>query len=307
MQTTSKDVSLRLQDLLESFLYAKLHSPETVKSYEQAVRIWVSDTDILNVEDITVDAVLKWRKNVVERSSAQTFNKYRRHLRAIFSWAIKQGLVHKNPFSEVEAAPVLHRRKKSVATDLLKEALDYLESNDCTLEPCWLWATIIRTFFYTGMRRRQLVSLNWRDVDLKNSTWTIRAEYSKTRRELVLPIAPALKPHIFRLKDETERKIGGIPDRNMQVFCAPLFNPRLKQGRLTEEQISDFFRRISEKLSEPISAHKIRHTVATLLASSNNIRVVQDLLGHVSIHTTMQYIHPDISELRRLLTTLPTL
>jgi len=44
-----------------------------------------------------------------------------------------------------------------------------------------------------------------------------------------------------------------------------------------------------------------------MLASNNNIRTVQDLLGHMNIVTTMQYIHPDVNEIRQLLTQLPKL
>ena len=51
--------------------------------------------------------------------------------------------------------------------------------------------------------------------------------------------------------------------------------------------------------SEKYSAHKLRHTAATLMLSNGvDVRTLQELLGHENLNTTQIYTHVDNSELR---------
>jgi site-specific recombinase XerD len=51
--------------------------------------------------------------------------------------------------------------------------------------------------------------------------------------------------------------------------------------------------------SEKYSAHKLRHTAATLMLSSGvDVRTLQEILGHENLNTTQIYTHVDNTELR---------
>ncbi|MBL7001100.1 MAG: tyrosine-type recombinase/integrase, partial [Gammaproteobacteria bacterium] len=92
---------------------------------------------------------------------------------------------------------------------------------------------------------------------------------------------------------------------NSQLFNVTLFYDRYKGEEMSEEQVSGFFRRLSKGLEFNISPHMLRHTMATEMAKTGQIKTLQQILGHSDISTTMNfYVHPDINQLRSLVNTL---
>lgn len=70
-------------------------------------------------------------------------------------------------------------------------------------------------------------------------------------------------------------------------------------------QISGFYQRLYKEHGIRIGAHRIRHTMATKLGTTGNIRVLQEMLGHKSILTTQRYVHVGVGHMRTLATNLP--
>jgi integrase len=199
------------------------------------------------------------------------------------------------------------RLKKTVDIEVVRKALILLESDSHNLQPGWLWAIVVRAIWFTGVRRRQIVELRWGDLDLQAGSWLIRAETSKTHREWRLPLTPQLIEDFTEVLRRTTEKLNRKPSRNHQVFNVSLFYKRYKGPRLREDQIGGFFHRLSEALGEPITPHRMRHTMATQLAVHGDIRTLQEILGHSNLSTTMCYVHPDMSRMRTLIERLPDL
>ena len=58
--------------------------------------------------------------------------------------------------------------------------------------------------------------------------------------------------------------------------------------------------------AEKYSAHKLRHTAATLMLKNGvDVRTLQELLGHENLNTTQIYTHVDSSDLRTAATANP--
>lgn len=296
-----------VEHLLQSYLLENLVRPATSRTYEQVVKRWLEETEISCVEAVTRDDVLNWRNGILARARPETWNKYRRHMRALFNYAITRGWVATNAFSSVPPARTGLRLKKTVDIELVRKALAYLEADDKNLRPGWFWAMVVRAIYFTGVRRRQIIELRWGDVNLDTGTWRIRAETSKTHREWLLPLAPQVLADITDLYRRTCELLKGKPAKHHQVFNVTKFYRRYKGPEMKEDQLGGFFHRLTEALEEPFSSHRLRHTMATLLAVHGDIRTLQEILGHTNLSTTMGYVHPDVERMRSLVTRLPDL
>lgn len=76
-----------------------------------------------------------------------------------------------------------------------------------------------------------------------------------------------------------------------------VFVSRIQKVPLTTRSVQrltkDFF---SRTLGRPVHPHALRHTFATRVLRSSNLRIVQELLGHKSITSTQVYTHPTLQD-----------
>lgn len=293
-----------VSELVEDYLSERLLRPATCHLYGVIAQCWITDTGLDVIENISAPDVRRWRDIVLARARKETWNTYRRHMRALWNHAIRCELCKKNPFADTAPARAPMLRKKTVDSADLEKVVKTLCSGDQTghnVRPAWFWAIVIKTFYYTGIRRRQLTELKWKDINLDDATIHLRATSSKTHREWLIPIAPALRPELENLLLLTTDRIARAPRGEEQVFNVTLYHHRFKGTTMTVDQLTGTFERLSNATKIRITPHRLRHTMATELAASKDIRTLQQLLGHTNIHTTMQYVHPDMDRMRGLL------
>jgi integrase len=241
-QCAVKQQEATMNGLVEAYLREHLVRPATAETYRKVAKRWCDDTGITLVDAIEREEVLNWRNDILLRARPETWNKYRRHLRALMNYAMDRGWARSNPFREVPPARTDHRLKKTVESDLLSRALALLDEEAATnpdggkLRPAWFWAMVVRALYYTGVRRRQIIELRWGDVDIVNAVWRIRAETSKTHREWTVPLAPEVIEDLKELYLRTSKRIGGRPSPAHQVYNVTLFYPRYKGPRMREDQ-----------------------------------------------------------------------
>lgn len=273
----------------------------------------------IELRRVTPDLLLDFRAWSLSRMKPVSFNTERRHLSAIFNGAIKHGLMASNPFALVPGAPVPRAAPKAISKASIVAYIDWLGSarqldqrgrHVDVVPPQWFWRTVLKTFYLTGMRKRQLLGLIWDDLNFDAQTIYLSDASSKTRRGWHIPLPAALAPELQLLRtrtvEATDEQLG-----RRQVFCLPLFSPRrstFAHGVMRPDNLDHFFQRLRKAvpLDLPrVSAHRIRHSTATILANSvSNLKVVQEQLGHSSITTTYLYVHPDIESMRTALEAL---
>jgi integrase len=155
----------------------------------------------------------------------------------------------------------------------------------------------------TGMRKGELLSLRWEDVNMDNMSLQVRRTVAKykggyvesepktagSRRKIILPqfVIDALKQHrVYQL--EARLKMGDAWVDSDLLFC------NLNGDYYPFATLDQQFKALLKKAGlPPIRFHDLRHSAATLLLTMEvHPKVVQELLGHSQIRMTLDtYSH----------------
>lgn len=281
--------------------------PETFRHFESVIRVFSQDTGINDPRKVTREEILIWKQQLLNRVQMVTWNNYFRHLRCLWHYALKHHYLDNNPFNDLQETRTYQRKHKTIPIDSLHAVLRYLQSDEDPLKPGWFWVIVIKTFYYTGMRRRQLAEMIWSDINFTTGELHLRAETSKSQRGWSIPLIDGLIEALIFLRNKTieQRPTTDLTDE--QVFNVTLFNPRYSGNYLDADQLTGFFKRLHQKTGVAIGAHRLRHTAATQLVANGALTDAQAFLGHTDIKMTAQYIQPDMVSLRKVVNNIPSL
>jgi integrase len=291
-----------LDDLLAFYVRERIPSEGMERQLWVVTRSFRGATGISQLLEIKRDNLLGWRDHLLKARgvSDTTWNNYLRHMKVLLNFAQENGWGDWHHLKGVKRLPERKRQKRTVNHDGVAGVLAYLRHTDQQHMPGWFWETVVKTLYYTGIRRRQLVGLHWEDIGWHDSTITLRAETSKTRTEWVIPMAQPLQAELGVLERESRTRLGRRCLPGEQVFNVTLFNPHYKAKGMTVDHVSAAFRRIREQTGVAVSAHRFRHTFASQLAKQGRIKELQQVMGHTDVRTTLGYVQPDLEGMAEL-------
>jgi integrase len=238
-----------LADAFDSFFAARPHlSAYTVENYSRSVRLYLKAWRKKPINDITRQMVLKRHQELSTEVGKTTANNVMRHLRSIYNYA---AATHDdfppNPVQILTQARAWHReqRRQTVVT-----ALDLpLWWNAVMAEPEHSRDFLLMALF-TGMRRGELMTLRWDNVDLK--AMTLHLPKTKNGDPLNLPLSTFLSD----LLSHRLARSSGSPF----VFPGPG-----KNGHLVETK--KFLVRVSTGSGVTFTLHDLRRTFITIAES----------------------------------------
>jgi len=142
---------------------------------------------------------------------------------------------------------------------------------------------ILELLYGCGLRRAELLGLDFVDLDFDAATLLVR--HGKGNKDRFLPVGDLA---LVALKSYLGARGRKLKPRD------PLFVTRIgtrAEKRMSESDISAFFRVIRRRFHRHVHPHLLRHTFAChLLQGGADLRYVQALLGHESPDTTSGYL-----------------
>ncbi len=260
-------------NLVRLFLAAKRVegcSEKTVKYYDSTIRNAVKKIG-KDIVQITTDDLRIYLDDYQTESkiSKVTVDNIRRILSSFFSWLEDEDYVVKSPVRRIHKVKTCKTVKETYSDEDLELMRDECEGiRDLA---------IIDLLASTGMRVGELVKLNKRDIDFQNRECIVLGKGNKQRKAY---FDARTKLHLKKYIDSRE-------DDNEALFVS-LQKP---YNRLQISGVEIRLRELGNRLNiDKVHPHKFRRTLATLAIDKGMpIEQVQQLLGHQSIDTTLQY------------------
>lgn len=273
----------KLSELYDEYLRhlkAGSHSDNSVSAFMNAWRQVVYKNGFVYLSDIDIIKVEEWaRRKQGEGTRGQTLNTYIIHVNGVFEWSFRNGFIHYNPLANWRPVRVNEPRKRR---DLKPEEINAFLAAEWSDE----WKLRWLIYLFTGLRNEAGSVVRWDWIDWEARVLNLPTEANKSRRKHSIPLHPTL---YAALKDW---RLRFAPEKSGDVF-----------RRLTTRSIARRFKEVCFKAGvniDGITLHSVRHTFATMIYenSGNNLKAVQELLGHASVSTTMRYLH--LSEVERV-------
>ena len=306
-----------LIDFLAYHETIKAHSPKTVDEYyldlrnffrymkqlrDPALRgrdldtIDIRDIDAAFLETITLTDVYSYmsylsRERQVHHNSRHSetglsaASRARKiaTLRSFFNYLTKSHLLKENPIKDIDSPKLKKTLPKYLTLEESVELLDAVDGNFRERDYC-----ILTLFLNCGLRISELIGLNCGDIH--GDALRVLGKGGKTR---MVYLNDACKDALDQYL-AVRRPIRGRDENALFLSSRDQRISRSTVHALVKKYLS-----LAGLDSTQYSAHKLRHTAATLMLQNGvDVKAVQEVLGHEHLNTTEIYTHIDNEALR---------
>ena len=310
------------------------HTPDTVAFYtsmSKDVKSYFNETSAgIKLHQIDKEDVLEYLQWMRTKSrtrrgkpyGATTIKHHFDTLRNILEYAVYVEYLKSDPCKLIkpEDRPKRDAREIDFLDD--NEAVRFMTCLDSEEESAYwkkylgshlYWRCLCNVFILTGLRRGELVGLQWGDLDEKKMLLNVRRNVTinqsgkaekdpakkihigalKTKTINKVPITNYLKELLTDYKEEQKSKYGDNLTAESFIFCR-IDNPQLPiYPTEPTRQMKKFMARHNLPNMSP---HDLRHTAASIAVGNGaSVKEVQALLGHKDAATTLKF-YAGISE-----------
>ncbi|WP_052947390.1 tyrosine-type recombinase/integrase [Aneurinibacillus tyrosinisolvens] len=295
-------------ELTEFLLYLEVEknlTPRTIREYQMDLKLLIQvlqERKCVQWNQVTYRDLRHFLHHLqhVRHNSATARARKVSSVKGFFSFLYEEGLIDSNPSIRLRKPKLEKRLPVYLSEDDCRRFIQVIQEHSHQRQRD---LPIILLFLYTGIRLSELTGLDVQHVDLHSQTIRV---YGKGRKERVIPILSPLLRHLTAYLEYREQLLG----EDFFTF-RPLFFTRRDQNwhRIHRRTVHEIFIKYSKLAcidQKHFSAHKLRHTFATLLYSQGvNLIELKQLLGHTSVSTTEIYTHTSSQQLKNALTRHP--
>jgi tyrosine recombinase XerC len=266
----------------------KNYSPHTLLNYKIDLNDFNKFCGGIGLEKIDYLFLRKYLAVLKEKNLGnRTVGRHLSALRSFFRFLCREGYLKTNPILML-SSPKLDKHLPSFMTE--EEVTQLIESvlpKDNNDELGLRNRAILETFYSSGLRISELVSLSVDDVDFIAG---IVKAMGKGKKERVVPIGEIALSAVKKYLDKRKKQSNAV-----------FLNKNGK--RISTRGVRDVVEKYLKNagIRRGVCPHTFRHSFAThLLNRGADLRTVQELLGHANLSTTQIYTHLTTEKLKNV-------
>ncbi len=332
--------TLTLDDLFHKWMRSRENLRETTlvrnrQGYEGCIKERLGNKKLAKIKYSDIYDLFSYLVNH-KKYSENYLRQINTILQAVLEIAVKDDIIRRNPckgvMSEISKKYFREKGKRHALTIQEQEAfIDFLAGHPVYNR----WLPIFTVLFGTGLRIGEFAGLRWKDCDFENNTISVNHSYvyyniggnkgqkmksgihkPKTKNgERTIPMLSEVREAFLQAKDAQEKSnikqavVDGYTDF---CFVTKAGNPYTSSDinhaiySMVDKYNGEEEARAADECREPnlirrFSVHSIRHTFASRLCENeSNLKVIQELMGHRDIQTTMNVYAEATQEAKRL-------
>lgn len=276
-----------LDDYLQHLTYERGLSALTCKNYKRDIQLLESLAENISLDTLQNVQIRRFIATLNGRGlSGKSIARALSAWRGYFDYLIHHKGYKTNPVTGLRAPKSPKSLPQALSTDLAVKFVNIpgdgiLERRD---------RAMFELFYSSGLRLSELVNLDTDQLDFTEGTVVVTGKGNKTR---IIPVGShalqaindwlALRAGI-KLQDQSAKAMF-VTQQGRRI------TPRAIQYRMKEWAIK-------QGININMHPHLLRHSFAShVLQSSQDLRAVQEMLGHANISTTQVYTHLDFQHL----------
>lgn len=272
------------------------HKPATIEFYRNMKPRIIErfgTCKLTNIKSVDIEKFLNEIR--ADGLSTTTIKHYQNVLRIMFGYAEKHDLIEKNPMRKINPIKSEAKQVDFLTPEQAKTFLQALENAPIK------WRCMMNLFILCGLRRGEVVGLQWRDIDFEAKTLSVNRSVGYTPEKGVtigkpksensirtLPLSAPVLSLLAEWKEQQAEENGKtiiFPKAYIFSIETSIFEPMFPTT--PTRWLSRFIK--ANKLPN-VSPHDLRHTCGSLmLASGATIKDTQDFLGHEDAKTTLKF------------------
>ena len=302
----------------------------TFQNYKYMYNMFVrSDIGRIKIAEIQKSDIKRFYNKLADQRILQisTIDSVHTVLHQVFDLAVDDNYLRHNPSDGVlkelkQSHNFQAEKRKALTVAEQKLFVDFIKNHPQYNH----WYPVFAVMLGTGMRVGEVVGLRWCDIDLEEEMISINhtlvyynhgggkgcsfsVNTPKTKAGVrTIPMMKSVK-EAFVMEKQFQEEAGITSRSNIDCYTDFIFVNRFgevqHQGTLNKA-IKRIIRDCNDEVLDrqeqdpvllpPFSCHSLRHTFTTRLCESGvNIKVIQDVLGHADVQTTLG-IYADVTK-----------